>query len=101
MKFDLDLGGPHALSRHTTMGERYVGRHYTRDALTFDSGHFQVDNKGNMQGKPLGGRFNTHDGKTVDSTGAFLVGELERLDQKFHGPLDAASPPAGELCFNI
>ena len=91
MKFDLDLGGPHALSRHTTMGERYVGRHYTRDALTFDSGHFQVDNKGNMQGKPLGGRFNTHDGKTVDSTGAFLVGELERLDQKFHGPLVAVS----------
>ena len=29
----------------------------------------------------------THDGKTVDSTGAFLVGELERLDLTLHEPL--------------
>ncbi len=29
----------------------------------------------------------THDGKFVDSTGAFLVGELERLDQQLHEPL--------------
>lgn len=28
---------------------------------------------------------------TVDSTGAFLVGELERLDQKMHEPLSAIS----------
>jgi hypothetical protein len=35
--------------------------------------------------------FKTHDGKTVDSTGAFLVGELERLDQTLHKPLVAVS----------
>lgn len=29
----------------------------------------------------------THDGKTVDSSGAFLVGELERLDLTMHEPL--------------
>ena len=29
----------------------------------------------------------TRDGKTVDGTGAFLVGELERLDQTTHPPL--------------
>lgn len=29
----------------------------------------------------------TYDKMVLDSTGAFLVGELERLDQKFHGPL--------------
>lgn len=29
----------------------------------------------------------THDGKFVDSTGAFLVGELERLDLTLHEPL--------------
>jgi hypothetical protein len=29
----------------------------------------------------------THDGRTVDSTGAFLVGELERLDLTLHEPL--------------
>jgi hypothetical protein len=59
--------------------------------LTFDARQFQTDDKNNMRGKSLGGRFTTHDGKTVDSTGAFLVGELERLDQKFHGPLVAVS----------
>lgn len=45
-------------------------------------------------GKPLGygpsgtrGGIQTWDGKTVDSTGAFLVGELERMDMKMHEPL--------------
>lgn len=33
----------------------------------------------------------THDGRTVDSTGSFLVGELERLDPKMHEPLAAVS----------
>jgi hypothetical protein len=48
-------------------------------------------------GQPLlvaGGRkgaFTTHDGRTVDSTGAFLVGELERLDQNLHKPLVSVS----------
>ena len=40
-----------------------------------------------QDGKPLGASFKTHDGRTVDSTGAFLVGELERLDQTLHMPL--------------
>ena len=40
-----------------------------------------------MIGKPLGNRYKTHDGRTVDSTGAFLVGELERLDLTMHEPL--------------
>lgn len=35
--------------------------------------------------------YSTHDGRTVDSTGAFLVGELERLDQMLHKPLAAVS----------
>lgn len=33
----------------------------------------------------------TYDKVTLDSTGAFLVGELERLDQKLHDPLVAVS----------
>jgi len=40
---------------------------------------------------PLGGHFRTHDGRTVDSTGAFLVGELERLDMTLHNPLVAVT----------
>lgn len=35
--------------------------------------------------------YRTHDGKTVDSTGAFLVGELERLDMELHEPLAEVS----------
>jgi hypothetical protein len=33
----------------------------------------------------------TYDRMTIDSTGAFLVGELERLDQKLHEPLVAVT----------
>lgn len=33
----------------------------------------------------------TYDRKVVDSTGAFLIGELERLDQKLHDPLVSVS----------
>src|SRR5271163_3072033 len=35
--------------------------------------------------------FMTFDAATVDSTGAFLVGELERLDQRLHMPLAAVT----------
>lgn len=45
-------------------------------------------------GKPLcygagysRGGIQTHDGRVVDSTGAFFVGELERLDPTMHEPL--------------
>lgn len=33
----------------------------------------------------------TYDARTVDSTGAFLIGELERLDQNLHDPLVAVT----------
>jgi hypothetical protein len=35
--------------------------------------------------------YTTHDGRTVDSAGAFLVGELERLDPTLHMPLAAVT----------
>lgn len=49
-----------SLDKATVAAARRVGR--TRDAMTFDA-------------------------RTVDSTGAFLVGELERLDPTLHDPL--------------
>ena len=68
---------------------------------TFDSAVRTHDASGNQLGKPLGGPlsaspYKTNDGKwvdhrTYDSTGAFLVGELERLDQTMHPPLAAVS----------
>lgn len=61
-----------------------------RDGLTYDavSANRVIDAAGNVAGKSLGGSFRTFDGsRTVDSTGAFLVGELERLDQTVHLPL--------------
>lgn len=72
------------------------------NAMTYDTAMRVMDHSptwgGNVEhpiaaGKPLGyganGRMgvSTHDGRTVDSTGAFLVGELERLDQTLHDPL--------------
>jgi hypothetical protein len=60
--------------------------------MTFDSAAMTTDNQGNMRGKSLGQAFTTWDGKrTVDSTGAFLVGELERLDLTLHEPLAAVT----------
>ncbi len=56
-----------------------------------------IDQYGNQRGKTLDYAYKTHDGlaargvKTVDSTGAFLVGELERLDQTLHMPLAAVT----------
>ncbi|MEL7090034.1 MAG: hypothetical protein AAGL98_16590, partial [Planctomycetota bacterium] len=57
---------------------------------TYDSGFRTIDANGNQAGKPLS-PVQTHDGRTVDSTGAFLVGELERLDMKLHEPLAAVT----------
>ena len=37
------------------------------------------------------GSFHTYDGFTRDSTGAFYIGELERLDQTIHEPLVAVT----------
>lgn len=55
--------------------------------LTYDSTQQTQDSMGNHLGVRLQHPCMTHDGRTVDSTGAFLVGELERLDQKLHEPL--------------
>jgi hypothetical protein len=110
------LHDPEAVSRAAaeavaTYGGRFVGRHSVRDMLTFDASK-QMDAAGNHMGKPLGytgtrtyqvmdagGRavMDSRTGRpqtktfTFDSTGAYLVGELERLDPTFHGPLVAVS----------
>jgi hypothetical protein len=80
-----------------------MGRARTLDHQTFDSammGNAPLDAYGNMRGKTLDYAFRTHDAlaalqdgkyRTVDSTGAFLVGELERLDQTLHMPLAAVT----------
>lgn len=55
---------------------------------TYDQRGSTHDAAGNHMGRPLGAAFRTWDGaRTVDSTGAFLIGELERLDQTLHMPL--------------
>lgn len=70
---------------------KHLGRHRTRDNyMTYDSVR-TFDGAGNHMGAPLGNRYTTHDGRTVDSTGAFLVGELERLDYTLHEPLVAVT----------
>lgn len=69
-----------------------VGRHRTMDMLTYDgAGYRALDGAGNQVGKSFGQTFRTHDGRTVDSSGAFLVGELERLDLTLHEPLAAVT----------
>jgi hypothetical protein len=83
-----------AIIRARSMDEagEFVGRRRTRDGMmTFDSAAFQTDAQGNQLGKRFGTSLRTHDGRTVDSTGAFLVGELERLDQTMHEPLAAVT----------
>ena len=68
-----------------------ISRMKVRDAMTFDAGYRALDAIGNQVGRHLGQTFTTHDHKTVDSTGAFLVGELERLDLTMHAPLAAVT----------
>ena len=76
----------------------HVRKAKMRDMLTYDTAHRTHDSNGNMTGKPFEHAYRTHDslsklsnGKyaTVDSTGAFYVGELERLDLTAHEPLAA------------
>lgn len=50
-----------------------------------------IDALGTQAGRPLGMQLRTHDGRFVDSTGGFLVGELERLDLTLHAPLAAVT----------
>ena len=72
--------------------EIYLGRRRTRDNLmTYDASRRTHDTAGNAMGVPFEFNYRTHDQKTCDSTGAFLVGELERLDQTLHEPLASVS----------
>lgn len=73
----------------------FRGRASTRDMLTYDQDPRRtIDAMGNQAGMSLGGTFRTADGQsTYDSTGAYLVGELERLDQTLHEPLVATFWP--------
>ena len=59
--------------------------HQMRGGMTMDGG------RPIMPGVVFDHAMRTADGKTVDSTGAFLVGELERLDQTLHEPLAEVS----------
>ena len=71
---------------------RFVARAKAHDEfMTYSNSQRTHDSAGNAMGVPLPHRFTTHDGRTVDSTGAFLVGELERLDLALHEPLAAVS----------
>jgi len=92
MRHERDFRSASALTLpEQVLRRRNLGRHRTIDMLTYDAAQFTVDGGGNMRGKPLGHNFTTHDGRTVDSTGAFLVGELERLDLTLHEPLAAVT----------
>lgn len=84
------LSGTALVAPERVMGRRNLGRFRTTDMLTYDR-EYTKDSAGNMTGKSLGHNFTTHDGRTVDSTGAFLVGELERLDLTLHEPLAAVT----------
>lgn len=67
---------------------RPVGRARIGDTmLTFD-GQLSFDGQGRCIGKRLPHAV-TFDGKTFDSTGAFMVGQLEQLDRTLHEPLVA------------
>lgn len=72
-----------------------IARARTLDQMTFDHAKMAnapLDAAGNQRGVTFDHAYKTHDGsKTVDSSGAFLVGELERLDQTLHMPLAAVS----------
>lgn len=87
MKRNLSLAGK------ISLGFPGIIRARTRDnMMTFDSvmklETAALDRVGNQRGKTLDYAVKTWDGqRTVDSTGAFLVGELERLDQTLHMPL--------------
>jgi hypothetical protein len=62
----------------------------TLDILTYDAVN-TIDSSGNALGRRLQNAVTTHDGRTVDSTGSFMVGELERLDLTLHQPLAAVT----------
>jgi hypothetical protein len=101
------LAGEYGLSGGGVMVPRWA-RARTLDELTLDqvAGANQAINQwGDQRGVLLGHQYRTHDAdsrpmtlengqtqaRTVDSTGAFLVGELERVDPTLHLPLSAVT----------
>lgn len=76
----------HSLAVAAALGGMIRAR--TLDHLTFDQSAMAILNpRGDQRGKTFDHAYKTYDGKTYDSTGAFLVGELERLDPTIHMPL--------------
>jgi hypothetical protein len=66
------------------------------DHITFDNGATVDWKRGYREGVSKGraytrDSFMTFDQMTIDSTGSFLIGELERLDQTLHDPLVAVT----------
>lgn len=77
---------------HMYPASHFVGRKRTHDNAAAVGRFTTYDARGNHMGEALERSFRTWDGsRTVDSTGAFLVGELERLDQTIHEPLASVS----------
>lgn len=78
-----------------TLGQRPLVRGVRRafrdnGMMTFDR-VMSHDAEGNHLGRRLPHPVTTQDGRTYDSTGAFLIGELERLDPTMHAPLVSVS----------
>lgn len=67
------------------------GRWRTHDMLTYDTAAPTQDAAGNQLGRRYDRPYRAHDGKWYDSTGAFLLGELVRLDPTMHLPLASVS----------
>ena len=80
----------HAVSRPSFPMAGFSGRRATRDHNLLFNPRAGLDARGNDLGVRFGNNYRVGD-KTYDSTGAFLVGELERLDQTLHDPLVAVS----------
>lgn len=82
------------------MGVRRAFRDHRGNMMTYDR-VMTHDGQGNSLGRPFAQAYTapgyrTRDGRFVDqrvydSSGAFMVGELERLDQTMHAPLVAVS----------
>jgi hypothetical protein len=83
-------------ARKIFVPKRTIVRASTRDhamvnaMMTHDSNQV-IDQFGNQRGRVFDHAYRTMDGRTVDSTGAFLVGELERLDQTLNMPLTSVT----------
>lgn len=94
-----DASGPlakpairHASVQDALRGSTFLGRHRVGDSgfMTFDNAR-RAEQGGNAYGRKLEHPVNMRDGRMADSTGAFMVGELERLDQELHMPLAEVS----------